>query len=151
RKCRTRGSLVRLCPKTTVMSLDDRAADKQSDAHAAALRGAEGIEQRAEALQRQSHTRIAHRQANIVALRLSLGLDQQLPRSILHVRHRFQAIAEEIQNDLLELNPIAGDEREIIRKLRLKNDAISLKLLSRQRDEFSDRLVQVQRLERELP
>jgi hypothetical protein len=44
RERRAGGPAVRLCPKATVMSLDDRAADKQPDAHAAALRGVEGIE-----------------------------------------------------------------------------------------------------------
>jgi hypothetical protein len=40
------------------MSLDDRAADKQPDAHAAALRGVEGIEQRVEAFRREADARI---------------------------------------------------------------------------------------------
>ena len=54
RSCRVNGgngkrergtwSIIRLCPKTTLMSLYDRAADKQPDAHASALRGVEGIE-----------------------------------------------------------------------------------------------------------
>jgi len=39
-------SIIRLCPKTTLMSFDDRTADKQPDAHSPALRRVEGIEQR---------------------------------------------------------------------------------------------------------
>src|ERR687892_2769001 len=37
-------SIVRLGPKTPVMPLDNRAADKQPDAHTAALRRVEGFE-----------------------------------------------------------------------------------------------------------
>src|SRR4030095_12971268 len=36
--------IVRLCPEATLMSLDDRAADEQPDAHATALGRVESIE-----------------------------------------------------------------------------------------------------------
>src|SRR5919106_3826164 len=55
-------SIIGLGPKTTLMSLDDRAADKQPDAHTTALRGVEGIEQRVPALRRGAHARIAEGQ-----------------------------------------------------------------------------------------
>ena len=100
---------------------------------------------------RQSHTRIADGQTYGVAVCLSLGFDQQLPRSILHVGHRIRGVAEQIQDDLLELNPIADDDREIIGELRLKDDATSLQVVRRERDDLSRSLVQIQRLERELP
>jgi hypothetical protein len=68
-----------------------------------------------------------------------------------YVDHSVGGVPEEIQDDLLELNPIAGDGWEIIGKLRLKNDAISLKVVRREGDYLSRDLVQIQRLERELP
>ena len=68
----------------------------------------------------------------------------------MHADHRVGGVAEQVQDDLLELDTIAGDGREIVGELRLKNYAVSLKLTQRQRNDLSRRLVQIQRLEREL-
>src|SRR6185369_7567025 len=38
-------TVIRLCPKTAVMSLDDGAADGEADSHAVAFRRVEGVEQ----------------------------------------------------------------------------------------------------------
>ena len=46
-------------------------------------------------------------------------------------------------------SPVIG--REIVGELRLKNDAVPLKVAQRQRDDLARGLVQIQRLERELP
>ena len=55
------------------------------------------------------------------ASRPRLGCDQQLSRSILHVDHRVRAVHEQVQNDLLKLDTIASDDREIVGELRRKN------------------------------
>src|SRR5262245_58655801 len=66
RESRAGGAAVRLRPDTTAMVLDDRAADEQSDAHAAALRRVEGGEQGLKILPRKSHACISHGQAHLV-------------------------------------------------------------------------------------
>ena len=72
------------------------------------------------------------------------GSDQQLPRPIVHVNHRVRGVAEQVQDDLLELDTVAGDVREIVGELRLKHDAVPLKLTQRQRDDLARGLVQIQ-------
>ena len=131
------------------MSLDDRAADEQPDAHAAALRRVEGIEQLVHALTVEPDAGIPDDHTHTVAI-LPFGSDQQLPRPIVDVDHRVRGVAKQIQDDLLELDAIAGDDREIVGELRLKNHAISLKVAQRQRNDLSRGLVQIQRLQREL-
>ena len=41
---------------------------------------------------------------------------------------------------------VAGDGREIVGKLQLKNDPVSLKVAQRQRNDLSGCLVQIERL-----
>ena len=101
------------------MSLDDRAADRQPDTHAAGLRRVEGIKELVHALMINAHARIPHGQAYTIAV-LSLGSDQQLPRAIVHADHRVQGVVKQVQDDLLELDTIAGDGREIVVEFRLK-------------------------------
>src|SRR6185503_18133862 len=78
---RARAAGVGLGPQTTVMSLDDRAADEQPDAHTATLRGVEGLEYRVLALHREPDAGIANGQPCPIAV-LAVGFDQQLSRSI---------------------------------------------------------------------
>src|SRR4029450_3217763 len=119
-------TVIRLCPKTAVMSLDDRAADGEADTHAVAFCRVEGVEQLAHVLRIDADAGIAHAHAHTIAL-LVLGSDQQLPRPIVHGGHRIRGVADQVQDDLLELNTIPGDRGEALGELQLKRDAISLK------------------------
>ena len=101
-------SIVRLCPETTMMPLDDGAADGEPDAHAVALRRVEGIEQLVHALAVDAHAGIPHAHAHTIAV-LPFGSDQQLPRPIVDANHRVRGVAEQVENDLLELDAIASD------------------------------------------
>ena len=112
------GSIVRLCPETTMMPLDDGAADGESDTHAVALRRVEGVKQLVHALAVEARASIPHGHAHTIAV-LPFGSDQQLPRAIVHANHRVRGVAEQVQDDLLELDAIAGDVREIVGELRL--------------------------------
>ena len=141
-------SIVRLCPQTAMMSLDDGAADGESDSHAVALRREKSVEQLVHALTVEAHASIPHGQAHTLAI-FPFGSDQQLPRPIVHARHRVGGVADQVQDDLLELDTVAGDGREIVGKLRLKNDPVSLKVAQRQRNDLSGSFVQIKRLRRE--
>jgi hypothetical protein len=48
-----------------------------------------------------------------------------------YVNHRIQGVAEQVEDDLLELNPIAGNVREVLLELHLNHDAIALTLAPR--------------------
>ena len=68
----------------------------------------------------------------------------------MHVNHRVGGVSEQVEDDLLELDAIADDGREILGELQLKSDPVSLKVTQRQRDDFPRDLVQIQQFEREL-
>src|SRR4029077_13314374 len=89
------------------MSFDNGAADEQSDPHSVALRGVERIEERAQTLRTQANSSVADRQSHSAGV-VRLGLDEELTRSILHIDHRVGGIADQIQDDLLRLNPTAA-------------------------------------------
>ena len=114
------GTVVRLRPETAMMSLDDGTADGEPDPHAVGFRCVEGVEQLVHVLRVDAHAGIPHAHAHTIAV-LAFGSDQQLPRAIVHVNHRVAGVAEQVQDHLLELDPIAGDGREIVGELRLKN------------------------------
>jgi hypothetical protein len=99
-----------------MMSFDDGAADGEADTHAIAFRRVEGVEQFFHVLGIDAHARIPHAYTHTIAV-LPFGSDQQVPRAIVHVNHRVGGVAEQVQDDLLELNPIAGDGREILGEL----------------------------------
>src|SRR4051794_1334317 len=107
------------------MLLDDRAADREPQTHAIALRRIEGIEQLVHALRIDPYTDVPDAHTHAVAV-LSLGSDQQVPGAVVHVDHRVRAIAEQVQKYLLKLDPIPGDGREILGELRLQRHTVSL-------------------------
>ena len=89
-----------------MMSLDDRAANRQPNAHTAALGCVEGIKEPFHVLVIETHTGIPHGQAHKVAV-FSFCSDQQVSRSVVNTNHRLGRIAEQVQDDLLELDTIA--------------------------------------------
>ena len=131
------------------MPLDDRAADEQPDPHAAVLRGVERIEQRIRALWRQAYADIADGQTDAIPV-VAFASDEQMSRSIVHVHHRVRRVAEQIQDDLLELNAVAGDERETLGELGMEDHVMSVQVARRQRNDLARGLVQIERFEREL-
>jgi hypothetical protein len=77
----------------------------------------ECLEQFIRAARIESHPRIPNRQAYAVAL-VSFGPDHQLPGTTLHFPHRIRAIPQQVEDDLLELEAISDNLRQIARKLR---------------------------------
>src|SRR5690348_10805124 len=119
-------TVIRLSPKTALMSLDDGAADGEADTHAVAFRRVEGVEQFGHVLRVDADAGIAHAHAHTIAV-LVLGSDQQLPRPIVDGGHRIRGVADQVQDDLLELNTIPRDRWKGPGELQLKQYAISLK------------------------
>ena len=131
-----------------MMSLDDRAADRQPDTHTAAFGGVEGFEQPLEILRIDTDAGILHAQTHMI-ISFSLGSDQELPGAVLNTNHRVGSIAEQVQGDLLQLDTISDDGREVLGEFRTQNYPIPLKIAQRQRNHLSGGLVQIQRLQRE--
>ena len=132
-----------------MMSFDDGATDGESDPHPVMFGRVEGVKQLVHDLRVDSDAGIPHGQAQAIAVHL-FCFDQQLTRAIVHVNHRVRGVAEQVEDDLLELDTVAREVREIVGELRLKHDAVSLKFTPRQRHDLPRGFVQIDRLQREL-
>jgi hypothetical protein len=95
------------------MSLDDPAADRQPDTHTAGFGCVEGIEQPLKILRIHTGAGILHAQTHTIDS-FSPGSDQQLPRAVVNTNHGVGSIAEQVQGDLLQLDTIADDRREVL-------------------------------------
>src|SRR5882724_9725524 len=62
------GSLIRFTPQTTTMLFDDGTADGESDAHATALGGVEGLKDLVHDVGLEANPHILHRQTHAIAV-----------------------------------------------------------------------------------
>ena len=69
------------------MILDNGAANRQADPHAASLGRVKSIEQAVGILRIESRSCVLHSHTNLI-IRFSLGSDDQLPRTIFNISHR---------------------------------------------------------------
>src|SRR6185312_16611260 len=106
------------------MRLDDGAAHRQSDPHPLTLGAIKRLETPSGPRGGKTNPGVPDTQP-YPAPRVRLRSDEQLPRPVLHRAHRIGAIAQEIQNDLLELNPIALHGWQIVRELMPQNHAVA--------------------------
>ena len=89
------------------VSLDDRAADRQSHAHAGFLGGEEGLKQIWNDVVLEAGAGVGHLDLDHVVRDAGVGDDELAPRRL---RHRFQRVAEQIDQHLLDLHPVGEDE-----------------------------------------
>src|ERR1700730_12187307 len=97
-------------PKTAAMGLDDRSAQRQSDAQTLGLGGGEWQERVGDKIRRESGTRIADSDLDeIVAGKRRLDRNRAAPA----LADRLHGIAQQIQQSLLDLQHIRHDRRQI--------------------------------------
>ncbi len=109
------------------MSLNDLAADRQSDTHTVALGRVKGIEQPLKVLRIDAGPGILHAQTHAIVC-FPARSDQQAPRAVVNTSHGVGSIAEQIQDDLLELDTISGDGRKFYGEFRLQDHPTPLKI-----------------------
>ena len=108
------GTVVRGRPQPSAVGLDNRAADRQPHAHALRLGCIEGGEEMVETLRIQPRARISHCDQH--ALRFIFPrADQQLSRPLADSTHGFDGVDDQIENHLLQLDPISQNERHFLR------------------------------------
>ena len=90
-----------------MMSFDDGATDGESDTHPVTFCCVESVKQLVHDLRVDSDAGIPHRQAHAIVVHL-FCFHQQLTRAIVHVDHGVGGVAEQIEDDLLELYTVAG-------------------------------------------
>lgn len=105
------------------MRFNDRTANRQAHPQAAGLGRVEGLEGEFGRRRWQTRTRILHQDERSTGFGLAGG-DQQLSRPLRHPAHCFDGIDYQVQDDLLQLDPICSNERQAIRKSRLHRNAV---------------------------
>ena len=71
----------------------------------------------------QPWTGILHAEVYLVWLRLP-GSDEHLSSIVTNAARRLECIDNEVEDDLLDLNPISCNRRQILRELRLQRDPV---------------------------
>src|ERR1700739_4620911 len=127
----TMGSGRRQAP---TMRLNDRPADAKPHTGAVCFSRKERIEDILRHLRGEPYARITQRNKNLLAL-ISLRLDGELSCSI-DFLHRFDAIDEQIHHNLLQLQTISNDLRQIGCQLRSYRDVGSHWFCAQQGNRF---------------
>jgi hypothetical protein len=108
------------------MAFDDGATDGQSDPHPVILSCVESFKKSIRYEGVETDSGVLHGETHVFAF-ISPGSDCQLPWTIVDSVHGVRGVPNQVENDLLDLNAIASDEREVVGQRKAQNDAVSLK------------------------
>src|SRR5580658_3596965 len=128
------------------MALDNGTANAQPHPHSVTLGCIEGFKESLHVSRCDAHARVLHCQPHAVAF-VFFGSDDQLSRTVINADHCVRSVLEQIEHDLLKLDTIACNPREIVGKLLAQDYAVFLKLLQAKRDDLACGLIQVNRSE----
>src|SRR4029077_8605996 len=100
-------SLIRLDDDLSAMVFDDGARNRQPDAHSQSLGRDEGLEQLGGNLRRDAEAAVGDADFEQVAIACAARDQQLAPRRLLH---RLDRVADEVEQDLLDLHLVDQDE-----------------------------------------
>src|SRR3984893_16525413 len=106
-KCHA-GALFAVSRQSSPVSFHDRTTDRESHTHAAGFGGEEGVEQPVLVLGGDPDTAVLHCYHQLVCFVL-MRSDHQFARPIRDRLHRFDAVHHQIDDYLLQLDPIGED------------------------------------------
>jgi hypothetical protein len=124
------------------MTFNQGTADGQAHSHTIRFRCKEGSEE-AMCFRAKASTGVADRD-QYVARVVDPGLHAERTRSICDRRHSLYAIQDQVQQDLLHLNPISRHQRESPRQLPFEPDSILINLTVSQSQHLLNNVVYVQ-------
>src|SRR6202140_5126605 len=107
-----RGTVGYVCrgPQPATVGFDDRTADREPHTHAAGFGGEEGVEQPVRIFCGDPDAAIGHTYKHLLRIVLA-GSDRQFARPIRDRLHGFNAVHHQVDDHLLELDPITQDHR----------------------------------------
>src|SRR6516225_243954 len=124
------------------MRFDNGAADRQAHPQAARLCREERVKDALETRWSQSWTRIPYRDKHPIRLSLS-SADDQFPRPLADRAQCFDSVDDQVEDHLLQLDPISANKWQALRALRLHRDAVLRDFATGQADDLEDRFVDV--------
>src|SRR5580704_13638946 len=143
-------SVVSNGPESPAMCLDDRSTDRQTHADALHFCRVERIKYPGRMFRIYTHARILDEDDDTVR-RLLLCSNAQDLRPISDNAHRFHGIHDQIQNHLLEQDPIRHYRRKVGRHFRPRGRPVSTKFTVQQGNDFPNQLIDIQALPQSFP
>ena len=104
------------------MGLDDRHADTQAHAHAFCFGREQRVKDARERRVVEAGPGVAHRDHDFAAL-ATRRENPDFARLIERGRRRFRAVVHQVEHDLLELDVVARDLRQVRSELQLERNA----------------------------
>src|SRR6516164_6329196 len=92
----------------------------------------------------EADSRVLHCDTYLIITLTALRSDDELSRTVLYCAHGFDAVQDQVQNHLLQLNTVARYGRETSGQLHSQYNLISLHLAPREDDNLSNSLVDIQ-------
>src|ERR1700754_4070033 len=135
----------RAYPYASPVRFHNRPADGQAHAHPRRLRRVKRLEKALDVLGSDARSRIEHSDKRTTRVVLARA-DCYLPRPLIDCARRFNGVDDQVQHHLLELDTIAFNERQVVGKLHPHRHAVLLGLTARQRDDLTNRLIDLQPL-----
>ncbi len=140
-------SVVGASPKLASVAFYNGAANGQAHPHSGTFRGVKSVENTFHVLRINTDSAILDRKENALILRQT-GADNHLPGATGGGVHRLRGVHDQVENDLLELNPVTLDQRQCIGELWMKHDTATLQFTQQQGDDFPGRVVEVDAFDR---
>src|SRR6185295_11585513 len=124
------------------MPLNNPTADGQSQAHALALRSEKGVEQPRLLVGVKPDTGVLDRYEYLVSV-ITPASDPQLSWPLRDRIHGFDAVSDQVQKHLLQLNRIPQHRRESGREFRAQGHSMCEQFVLHQRERLPDDLLEV--------
>src|SRR5260370_32380317 len=123
-------AVVGVCggPEAAAVPLDDRSADRQTQAEPARLRGVERVEQAIGLEPAEADTAVLHRDdwARWIADRLAGRPDHEPAPLGRNLSHGLRRVDEEVDEHLLELDPISQHRWQVRRDAYLERNPLAV-------------------------
>src|SRR5581483_2434001 len=138
------GPLGYVCgsPQAATVSFHNRSTDRQSHAHAVWFTREKSVEDFSQGLGIYSCSRIGNRD-RYMTMSISFCSHNQRPTVAYHVLKSLDPVDDQIEADLLELDPISPDEYDIVDDFKVERDLMSLDLSARDQNDFPQRFSHV--------
>lgn len=128
------------CPKFSAVSLNNRAADCKTDAHAILFRAVKWLkclpwicQSKAIIADFDDNARVRKPRTNDQSLCLVIDIFQ-----------RFRAVAKEVHQDLLNLNPVRKHLRQGLGKVKFRGDSLAIEFVLDKTPDLINNLVDLQ-------
>ena len=128
------------------MTFDYRLTHRKADTHPVGLGREEGIEKLVERRVADAGARISNAEDGLILVRYSS--DEQSARPIFDVAHRIGSVSQKVQHYLLQLDPVALNQRRHRTKARFQNYLGAAEVAPGHGDYFLGRVIEVDGLER---